>query len=106
MLDKRAVVQFANGLPQFGLGVHHDRTVPSYGLFERLTRDQEEANALGASLHDDFVAAVEQDEGMVLRVINRGRVRVNRRLGEDGLRIARVAERSAAGKHVSERMAS
>src|SRR5262249_9768309 len=44
LLDERAVVQLGEGLPQLGLGIHHDRTVPGDRLLDRLARDQEKAD--------------------------------------------------------------
>jgi hypothetical protein len=36
LLDEGAVVQLGEGLPQLGLGVHHDRAVPGDRLLDRL----------------------------------------------------------------------
>lgn len=60
--DKGALLELGHGLAQFGLGVHHDGAVPCHRLLERLTRDEQKANALGASLDHDLVAAVEEHE--------------------------------------------
>jgi hypothetical protein len=36
LLQKFALFQFFEGLAEFGLGVHYNRSVPSYGFFEWL----------------------------------------------------------------------
>jgi hypothetical protein len=40
MADELARLQFAHGLAQFGLRVHHDRPIPGHRLFERLAGDE------------------------------------------------------------------
>ena len=70
MTDERAVVQLGHCLAQLFLRVHDDGSVPRNGLFERLTRDEQKANALGTGLDNDLIAAVEEDERMVARVVN------------------------------------
>ena len=54
MLDKRAVIQFGNGLAKLLLGVHHDGAIPSDRFSDRLARYEQESDALAAGLHDDF----------------------------------------------------
>src|ERR1700756_5158516 len=66
-LDERAVVQFGEGLPQLGLGVHYDRAVPRYRLLDRLARDQEEPDALLAGLDRHLVAAIEHHQRTISR---------------------------------------
>jgi hypothetical protein len=34
VLDEGSVIEFGDGLTQFVLRIHHDRTVPGDGLFE------------------------------------------------------------------------
>ena len=36
MPDKLAVLQLAHSLPQFGVGIHHDRPIPGHRFFQRL----------------------------------------------------------------------
>ena len=80
--DEGAAVEFGAGLAQFRLGIHDDGTVPGDRLLERLAGDEQEANTFGSGLDDNFIAAVEQDERMVFRVVDRLRAGVNGRLGE------------------------
>ena len=58
-----------------------------------------------ARLDDDFVAAVEQHERAVAGALARDRVGAVDRLGQDALRLGRVAERARAGEHVGKRVA-
>ena len=59
MLNELAALQFSHRLAQLLLGVHHDRAVPSHGLLNRLAGHQQKANSVGASLHRQFISAVE-----------------------------------------------
>ena len=59
------------------LGVHHDGAIPRDRLLERLAGDQQEANAFGAGLDYDLVAAVEEHERMVFRVVDRLRIGID-----------------------------
>ena len=61
MADERAIVQLGHCLAEFFLRVHDDGAIPRHGLLKRLTRDEQEANALGTGLDDNLIAAVEQD---------------------------------------------
>ena len=62
---------------QLGLGVHHDRAVPRDRLFERLAGDEQETDAFRTGLHDDLVAAVEEHERVVFRVVLCRSVRID-----------------------------
>ena len=84
VLDELAGLQLVHGLIQLGLGVHHDGAVPGDWLLERLAGDEQEADAFRAGLDDDLVAAVEQNERMVFRVVLCRSIRIDRRLGQDG----------------------
>src|SRR5215470_18487839 len=46
VLDEGAGAHVGHRLPELVLGVHHDRAIPCNGLFDRLARDQQEADAL------------------------------------------------------------
>ena len=65
-LQESAFAQLSEGLLKLLLGIHHDRAVPGYRLFEWLARNQEEANAIFSGLHRNFVAPIEQNEGTVV----------------------------------------
>jgi hypothetical protein len=65
MLDEVAGLQLRPGLSKFLLRIHDDGSVPGDRLFDRLTRDQQEPDALIAGLNDDLVSAVEQHQGMI-----------------------------------------
>jgi hypothetical protein len=71
VLDERPVAQLADRGLQFGLGVHHDRSVPGDGLLERAARAQQAPDTLLAGLHDDLVATVEHDERAVAGLLPR-----------------------------------
>ena len=77
VLDELAGLQFVHSLVELGLGVHHDGAVPCDRLFERLAGDEQEADAFGAGLDDNFISTIEQNERVVFRVVLRGGVRVN-----------------------------
>ena len=51
---------------QLLLRVHHDWAVPGHWLLQRLSGDQQEADAIFAGLHGDFVAAVKQDQRAII----------------------------------------
>src|SRR6516165_876742 len=55
LADKRALLQL-------GLRVHHDRAVPGDRLLDRLTRHEDEADAIVAGLHADLIAGIEQHQ--------------------------------------------
>ena len=87
------------------LRVHHDRPVPGDRLLDRLARDQQEADALVAGLHDDFVAADRRARAIGCRRSDRRRRRRSARSSVDHVRLRRVAERAGAREHVGERVA-
>ena len=60
MFDELAGLQVGHGLTDLLLRVHHDGSVPRHRLFDRLTRYQQEANPFIASLHANFIAAIEE----------------------------------------------
>src|ERR1700722_6180267 len=75
--NERAIGPLGQGLAGVLLRVHHDGPVPCNRLLERLARDEQEANAFGAGLDDNLIAAVEKDERMILRVIDGSCIRVD-----------------------------
>src|SRR6185369_14488512 len=95
-------LQFAEGVAELLLGVHHDRSVPSDGLFERLAGDEQKADAIVASLHHDFVTAIEEDQLAVLGCGRRRGIQPVDRLGGNGEGLGGVAEFSASRENVSE----
>ena len=87
------------------LRVHHDRSIPGDRLLDRLSRDEQEPDALVAGLHDDFVAAVEQHERSVAGLGSRFTASLPvDLLGQHAARLRRVAERAGAREHVRERV--
>src|SRR5215467_9879060 len=58
MPDEVAGLQLRHRLSKFLLRIHNDGSVPGDRLFDRLTRDQQEPDALIAGLNDDLVSAV------------------------------------------------
>src|ERR1700728_3832474 len=87
--DERAIVQLGHRLAQLFLRVHDDGSVPSDRLFERLARNEQEANPLGTGLDDDLLATVEEDERMALRVVDRLSIWINRGLSQYCSRLGR-----------------
>ena len=76
--NERTIVEFGHCLAQLFLRVHDDGPVPHDRLLERFARDEQKADAFRASLDDDLIATVEEDERMVLRVVNGLSIRVDR----------------------------
>src|SRR5215472_6343552 len=82
-IEEGAAVEFVEGLAEFRLRVHDDGSVPGDRLFERLARDEEEAEAVIASLNHHFVATVKEHEGAVLGFSGRLGVQPADRFGWD-----------------------
>ena len=61
-LQKCAFPKFLVSLLELGLSVHHDWAVPGHRFLERPARNKQEANAVFAGLHCDFVTAVKQNK--------------------------------------------
>src|SRR4029077_3520114 len=66
----------------------------------------QEADAFVAGLHDDFVAAIEEDEGAIIGSGGRGGVEPAHRLGGHRQGLAGVAEFAGACEDVGESVAS
>src|SRR5580658_9895619 len=101
MPDEFARLQFVHRLLQLGLRVHHDRPVPRHRLLERLAADKQEANPLRPGLHHDLVAAIEENERVVLRVVDRLRIGIDPRLGQHSPRRRCVAKRPRSREDIS-----
>jgi fluoroacetyl-CoA thioesterase len=87
-LDERSVAQLGDRLLEFGLRVHHDRPVPRDRLLDRLAGDQQESDAVLASLDGDLVAAIEQHQGAVARPLPHQRFTIlTRFFGQDTKRL-------------------
>src|SRR5580704_16162803 len=103
LADEGAVAQLGKGLLQLGFGVHHNRAIPGDRLLDRLAGDQEEADALLAGLHGDFVAAVEQHQRAVAGLLaDHGLADAVGLLGEHAERLRRGAEISKTLEHIGE----
>src|SRR5262245_22498529 len=95
LADERPIAQLGDRLLQLGLGVHHDRAIPSNRLLDRLARDQQEPDALVAGLDRDLVAAVEQHERAVAGALaDQGLSALAFLLGQDAERLRGIAERA------------
>jgi len=68
--QKGAALEFLERLAELLLGVHDDGAVPGHGLRDGFARYQEEADAVFARPHGQFVTTVEKHE----RAIVGGRV--------------------------------
>ena len=66
MFQKGALFKFVEGLPELGLRFHDDRAIPRHGFLERLSGDQQEADAGLTALDHDFVALIEQHQRAVM----------------------------------------
>jgi sugar fermentation stimulation protein A len=95
----------SRGVEAMALSVHDDRAVPGDRLLERPARDQQEAHALVAGLHDDLVAAIEQHERAVARCVEHGAPLVDRPVSVSTPRLRGVAERARTLEHVGEGVA-
>ena len=89
-----------------GLGVHYNWAVPRYWFLKWFAGDQQEADAVGACLHDDFVAAIEENERAVAGFFRRLDVEPAYRFGGHGERAGCVAEFSRACENVGKGVAS
>ncbi len=97
-------MQFRERLTQLLLRIHHDWTVPSDWLFERLPGDEEKSDSIVSGLDSNFIAPIEEYKRTV--------VRLNRRVGVQPLdgfcrhceRTRGIAEFPAACKNVSKGM--
>src|ERR1041385_8930531 len=67
--DECAVPQIAERLLKLRGRIHHDRSVPRDRLLDRTSGHQQEADAFVARLHDPLVAAIEEHERPVLRLL-------------------------------------
>lgn len=92
-------------MAEFCLGVHDDRPVPRDRLLNWLAGDEQEADAFRSGLDLNLIAAIEQDQGMVRRVILGLHVGIDTGLGEDRLRSRGIAKSSRAGENVGKRIA-
>src|SRR5260370_25690891 len=93
-----AFLQFGEGLAELLLRVHDNRTVPGDRLLQGLAGNEEEADAFVAGLHDDFIAAIEEDQGSIVGGGGRGGVQPAYRLRGDGEGLAGVATFATAGE--------
>jgi hypothetical protein len=62
VFNKGPLLNLSDGLSEFLLSIHDNRTVPRYGLFERFAGYQEKADPMLAGLNGHLIAAIEQDE--------------------------------------------
>jgi len=56
--EEVALVKFLESLAEFVLGIHNDGAIPGDRFFERLTGNEQEADAIIASLDHEFIAAI------------------------------------------------
>lgn len=106
LLDERPFTQFAHSRLQFGLGVHHDRTMPCHRLLDGRAADQQETDSVLAGTHHYFVASVEQDERAIPRHIAHEVIVIARCAFGQYTDVGRcVPERSAALENVGKRAA-
>src|SRR5712692_3220350 len=108
-LEKRAVAQLVVGGAQLLFGVHHDRSIPSDGLLDRPPRDEEKPDSCFSGLHRDLIAAVEQHERAIPRLLHRWAGGLSGPcadpLGEDAPWCRGIAEAAAPLEHIGEGVA-
>ena len=102
--QKRSLAKFLVGLLELGLRVHHDGAIPRDRFLQWLAGDQQKSDAFVPRLHGDVVTGVEQDERAVVRLGGRGGVQPLDAFGGDGQGRGGVAELSAPGKYIRERV--
>ena len=59
---KRSFAQFLESLAELLLRIHHDGSVPSHRLLERLAGDQQKSDSLIAGLNDHFIPAIKKNQ--------------------------------------------
>src|SRR5260370_18918013 len=65
LLQECPFFQFVECLAELLLRVHHDGAIPRHGLFERLARNQQKADAFFACLYHQLVAATQEHQRTV-----------------------------------------
>lgn len=103
MSDERPLSDLGERLLQLGLRIHHDRPAPCHGLFEGLTRDEEEPDARGSRVYGDFIAPIEQDQRMIACEIGHT-LRPSDNVGRHGTRVRGVAEVSRTLEDIRKRV--
>src|SRR3984893_17741671 len=102
-LQERPLLQIFERLLEFLLRVHHDRTVPSNGLLQRLPRDQEEPDSFLACLYLYLITSVEENKRAIVSLRRRRRVQPADSFRRNSERAGCVAKLSPArdkrGKH-------
>src|SRR3974390_766323 len=105
LLQESPLLKLGEGFAQLLLRIHNDRSVPSHGLLQWFSGDEQEAYAVVTCLDSDFVTAVEQNQRPIICCGGRMRVGPLNRLGRNRQRSACVAEFATPRKDISERMA-
>jgi hypothetical protein len=78
--EERAILELRKCMPQLLLGVHRDRTVPGHRLLQRLAEMSTNRIPSSVGLDLDLVPTVEENEGAVVGLGRRLRVRPSIRL--------------------------
>ena len=55
-------MKFLESLPELFLSIHHDGSVPSDRLLERLPGNQQKPNSVIAGLNDHFIPAIKENQ--------------------------------------------
>jgi hypothetical protein len=105
-LQERPLLQFFERLLEFLLRVHHDRTVPSYGLLQWLPRDQEEPDSFLACLYLYLITSVEENKRAIVSLRRRRRIQPADSFRRNSERAGCVAELSPAREHIRKRVTS
>ena len=89
--------------PQFGLRVHHDRSVPRDGFSKRFPRDEQKPDSFFAGLDRYLVATVEENERAIAGAFaDQGFAAIDLLFGEHTEGLRGRAKRPGPFEHISE----
>src|SRR5579871_5556003 len=74
LFQERALLEITEGLLEFVLRVHDDRSVPGYRLFQRLAGYQQKTDSIFAGVDSYFVTTIEQNQRAIIGFGGRMRV--------------------------------
>src|SRR5260370_1174811 len=98
--------QLLERLLELFLRVHHDRTVPSHRLLQRLPRDQEKPDPVLSGLYLQFIAPIEEYERAIVSLRWRCRVQPTDTFRRHSQWPRCVTELPSACKHVRKSVTS
>src|SRR5207302_10634155 len=105
-LQERSLLKLLERLLELFLRVHHNWTVPSHRLLQRLPRDQEKPDPVLSGLYLQFIAPVEEYERAIVSLRWRRRVQPTDTFRRHSQWTGCVAELPSACQHVRKRVTS